>query len=225
MSAANWQQLDPHFDAESEKYHQAIPSRDFILSFLEQSKKSYSINAFSKTWQLDDAQAQALSARLNAMEREGQVVRNKRHAFTIAPATPEIIGKVHGQAEGHGFLVPDDNSDWIYITPADMKTVFHGDRVSISLLPSNKERRQGKIRKILERGTERLVGRFAKQGAVSVVVPENKRLSHQITLSNADDFSLNFGELVLVQITTQPAKQKLPVGKILQKLGMMKTPA
>lgn len=219
--APSWQAQDPNYQAESRKYHQPIPSREFILQTLEKSTKSLSLRALSNQWLLDDEQEQALSVRLNAMERQGQVQRNKRQGFSPTPPAPKITGRVHGNAEGHGFLVPDDDSSWIYLSPADMKTVFHGDRVSVEVYPTkpHQDRRQGRIIDVLERKTDKVVGRYAKQGAVAFVTPENKRLSQQITLSNANEFDAEFGDLLLVQITAQPSKKQLPMGTILKRLG------
>src|SRR5436853_638101 len=46
--------------------------------------------------------------RLAAMERDGEVLRNRRDAICVASKVDLINGVVHGHHDGYGFLVRED---------------------------------------------------------------------------------------------------------------------
>ena len=51
------------------------------------------------------------SRRFSAMERDGQIMRNRKHAICVVDKLDLIKGKVQGHPDGFGFLVPDDGGD------------------------------------------------------------------------------------------------------------------
>ena len=40
-----------------------------------------------------------------------------------------IAGRVIGHKDGFGFVVPDDGGEDLFLSPRQMRNVFHGDRV------------------------------------------------------------------------------------------------
>ena len=128
-----WHKLDPYYSREQKKYDHPIPSREYIVQFLNESGKTLSWRALAATWKLDDQQADALERRLKAMERNGELIRNRRQGYGVVTELELIKGRVIGHAEGYGFVQPDDGSDDIYISPRQMRQILHGDRVVVRL--------------------------------------------------------------------------------------------
>ena len=75
-------ELDPNRTRESKKYDNPIPSREYIMEQLAQFGAPLRRDELAQRLDLyaeDDLEA--LRRRLNAMERDGQLVRNRRGAF------------------------------------------------------------------------------------------------------------------------------------------------
>ncbi|MFZ1324732.1 MAG: winged-helix domain-containing protein, partial [Candidatus Contendobacter sp.] len=95
--------MDPFFRREQEKYGQATPSREFILQYLEERGMPLTLEELRAEWQLADGwEVDALARRLRAMEREGQLIRNRREGYGLVAKMNLITGRVIGHGEGHG---------------------------------------------------------------------------------------------------------------------------
>ena len=69
---------DPYSNREAEKYQNPIPSREFILDLLNQNDRPLTQRNISKLLGLtSDDEIEALRRRLRAMERDGQLLRNR----------------------------------------------------------------------------------------------------------------------------------------------------
>jgi len=94
---------DPHSDRESEKYDNPIPSREFILELLKQNNRPLTRRNIGKLLGLKgEEEIEALRRRLRAMERDGQVLRNRKNAYGIVSKMNLVSGKVMGHPDGYG---------------------------------------------------------------------------------------------------------------------------
>jgi ribonuclease R len=85
-----WQRLDPYFSREKEKYGNPAPSREFIVDYLNERGMTLSWRALCAEWDLSDNEADALERRLKAMERDGELIRNRRLGYGVV-AQMELI--------------------------------------------------------------------------------------------------------------------------------------
>ncbi|RKZ87641.1 MAG: ribonuclease R, partial [Gammaproteobacteria bacterium] len=100
---------DPYSTRESENYDNPIPSREFILEILKQNNRPLTRRSIGKLLALKgEEQTEALRRRLRAMERDGQLLRNRKNAYGIVSKMNLITGRVMGHPDGYGFLVPDE---------------------------------------------------------------------------------------------------------------------
>ena len=118
---------------------------------------------------------EALSRRLAAMLRDGQLHVNRRGGYVPAQKTALIAGTVTANPEGFGFLRPEAGGEDLFLPPREMRKVFHGDRVLVNVVNVDaRGRREGSIVEVLERRVTRLVGRYDERagiGHVSPVIP------------------------------------------------------
>lgn len=78
---------DPHQAREARKYDNPIPSREFILDHLAAAGVPLSQYEVAEQLSLhSEDDVEALRRRLNAMERDGQVVRNRKGASALLTA-------------------------------------------------------------------------------------------------------------------------------------------
>ncbi len=77
----------------------------------------------------------------------------------------------------------------------------------------------GSVVEVLERNTHEVVGRFHKESGVAFVVPDNPRITHQITIKPGATGRARAGQIVLAEIIEQPGERSQPVGKVIRVLG------
>ena len=219
--AAPARERDPHRQREAKKYDNPIPSREFILETLTQHGAPMRFPELSRALDLsDESDLVALERRLGAMERDGQLLRNRKEAYCIVNRRDLIAGRVIGHQDGFGFVRPDDGGDDLYLYPKDMKALFHGDRVVVRV--SGRDRRgrlEGAVVEILERNTTTVVGKLYQEGGVGFVVPDHKRLSHDVIIPSDRIGDAAQGQIVVAEITDQPTKRTQPIGRIVEIVG------
>jgi ribonuclease R len=218
---------DPHAAREASRYERPIPSREALLAFLEKHGQVMKAEAIADELGLNAApDFDALTKRLAAMLRDGQLIQNRRGGYGVASKLDLIPGGVIANAEGYGFLRPDAGGDDLYLSPAEMRKVLHGDRVLASVVGLDRRgRRQGAIVEVLDRRSPRLVGRVVEQNGVVLDVPDDRRLHQQIMIAPGKDRGARSGQIVVVEITDQPTAYRGPMGRILAVLGERLTPS
>ena len=71
-----------------------------------------SVEQLYELLEINDKEREIFNRRLNAMEREGQIMRNRKGTLCIAEKLNLIAGRVQGHADGFGFFIPDDKANW-----------------------------------------------------------------------------------------------------------------
>ena len=120
---------DPFLERERERYAQPIPSREFVLQILTDRGVPLDVDELVSMLDLADDEFDVFNRRLLAMEREGQIVRNRRGALCLPEKINLIRGRVEGHPDGYGFLVPESGGDHYVLGPKEMHKVLHGDVV------------------------------------------------------------------------------------------------
>jgi ribonuclease R len=162
----------------------------------------------------------AFDAGLAALERAGDIVRNRANALLVAKRIKVLAGRVEGHPDGHGFLVPDEGGPSIFMPPHEMRTLMHGDRASVRVSGSDSRGRpMGALVEVLERAKRRIVGRLHDERGVLVLVPEDRRIAHDILVPPADARKAKPGEVVTVDLVEPPAPHAQPIGRVAEVLG------
>ncbi|KXS39791.1 MAG: ribonuclease R [Halomonadaceae bacterium T82-2] len=214
---------DPHAAREAEKYDKPVPSREYLLARLEEYGKPITDENMSRMLGLtDDDQVEAVRRRLAAMERDGQILRNRRGAYALIDKLDLIKGKVLGHRDGIGFLLRDDGKKPdLVLPPRQMRRVFHGDHVLVRI--SGRDRRgrdEATIVEVLSRNTQSLVGVFRERSSeFGVLIPENTRITQEVIVPNSATGGARDGQVVSVRITQQPETRVQPVGEVTEVLG------
>ena len=218
---ASWRQTDPFLQREQERYGQTIPSREFILRTLEERGMPQTLAELCAEWGLtENWEIQALSRRLQAMEREGQLIRNRREGYGLVAKMNLVTGRVIGHAEGHGFLLPDEGGGNLYLSPRQMRKLLHGDRAVVRVVGvDSRGRREGAVVEVLERNTGTVVGRFSEAQGVGLVLPDNKRINQDIMVPPEGRGEARDGQIVIVELIVQPGSHQRPLGRVKEVLG------
>lgn len=224
MSKNSPRRSDPHAEREAGNYEHPLPSREFVLQTMTEQGVPLSVEDLYRLLAINDEERDIFNRRLNAMERDGQIIRNRKGALCIAEKLHLISGVVQGHADGFGFLVPDDKERTggvdLFLSPKEMSQVIHGDRVMVRQSGLDRRGRpEGKIVEVLERKTARLVGRIMRGNGFSIVAAEDKRVNQDILIPYHLDMQAKDGQVVMVELTDQPSPHAKPMGKVVEILG------
>ena len=215
---------DPHAAREASQYEQPLPSREFILQIMTEQGVPLQVEQLYELLSIKNSEQDIFNRRLHAMEREGQIIRNRKDALCIAEKLHLIAGTVQGHADGFGFLIPDDKEKYggvdFFLSPREMSQVMHGDRVMVRQAGVDKRGRpEAKIVEVLERRNTGLVGRIMRANGFSIVAAEDKRVNQDILIPYHLDMKAKDGQVVMVELTDQPSPHAKPMGKVVEILG------
>jgi ribonuclease R len=216
--------LDPHREREAARYENPIASRELILQTLAEAGVPLTDAELAQRLAITQSEREPFERRLSAMEREAQIVRNRKGAILVARKLHLIAGRVEGHPEGYGFVVPEEGED-LYLPPHEMRKVLHGDRVAVrGSGVDHRGRTEAKIVEVLERVNQRVVGRLHREHGVLFVEPSERRISQNILVSAEDAGGARAGQVVVVELTTQPDGHAQPIGRVAEVLGEASDP-
>ena len=211
---------DPYLEREKLKYDNPLPSREYMLEILEKDGVPMFAEELARLLGILDDEQIFFTRRLRAMEREGQIVVNRKGAICVADKLDLIKAVVIGHRDGFGFAKPDAGGSDLFLPEREMNKVMHGDRVMVREAGTDRRgRREGRIVEVLERGTTTLVGRLMNERGVLFVVPEDRRINHDILIEPGSDGGAKPGSVVVIQIVTQPGPHAQPIGRVLEVVG------
>ncbi|OLQ85364.1 ribonuclease R [Vibrio panuliri] len=217
-------QNDPFADRESENYENPIPSREFILEFLQQAGVPLNRNDLFEALQLEgEEQYEGLRRRLRAMERDGQLVFTRRQCYALPEKLEMVKGYVIGHKDGHGWVRPEGSmkkEDDIVLPHHQMKNIIHGDFVLVQPTQNSKRgRKEGRLVRVLEERNTQIVGRFFLEYGYSYVVPDDSRISQDILIPNDQKAGARMGNVVVIEITDRGSRSRGMMGKVVEVLG------
>ncbi|WP_296569050.1 ribonuclease R [Zoogloea sp.] len=211
---------DPFFERESQKYDFPLPSREFIIQTLAEHGVPLLFADLATALDIQAVEMEFFERRMFAMQRDGQVMRNRGGAYLLPAKADLIRGTVQGHPEGYGFVVTDEEGADVFLGPNEMREVLHGDRVMVRIAGLDRRGRpEGKIVEVLERANTRVVGRVLVENGVTLVVPENRRISQEILLAPGAKSKAVAGQVVVVELVEQPTRYAQPIGKVVEVLG------
>ena len=215
---------DPFAKREASNYENPIPSREYILEQLE-AFGPLGFRELIKHLKIKGQDSRhALQKRLGAMQRAGQIHCNRADEYGLVEKMDLLGGRVEAHRDGFGFVLQEGGDD-IYLSANEMRRVFHGDEVLVSVVGENRRGQpEGKLVEIIARNTTRVVGRLKSEAGVFFVVPDNPRITHDILVDKNDCQRAQPGEYVTVQLTEYPDRRTRAKGMVAEVLGAPMAP-
>ncbi|NVJ66186.1 MAG: ribonuclease R [Gammaproteobacteria bacterium] len=212
---------DPQASLEAQRYQNPIASRQFILQTLEKSGEPLSFDELSEQLKITESDdKRALHKRLNAMERDGQLLCNRKGDYCLVDATDLVRGTVLAHRDGFGYLeLEQGGEDW-YLSPREMHNVFHGDKVLARIKKVNRKgKTEGDIVEILDGSTTHVVGRLFEENGLYFVSSEDSRIQHDLIVDLSSGLQAETGQVVVAEIVQRPRKNRHARGRITEVLG------
>ena len=191
-----------------------------IREALNRAGAPLTLRELAERLEIKKRERQAFAEALGALQRAGEVVENRAGALLLAKRIALVAGRIEGHADGHGFLVPDEGGPSVFLPPAEMREVMHGDRAAVRVSGrDHRGRLLGAVVEVLERAKRRIVGRMQTEHGVLFLVPEDRRIAHDILVPPAEAGRAKPGQIVTVDLVAPPSRHAQPIGRVAEILG------
>jgi ribonuclease R len=159
----------------------------------------------------------------------GALVQTRGNRYGLPDRMNLIVGRITTNPRGFGFVVPDhrpeDIAGDIYIAGSNLNQAMHGDRVVTRIERVTDRGAEGRIVRILERGSSNTVGRFeVDESGMGYVVPFDRRLIMDVQIPPGESKDAGPGDMVTVEITKWPTAARGPLGRVVEVLGGLDEP-
>ncbi len=216
---------DPFYEREVERYESPLPSREYVLQLVAEAGCPVDVDVFSEQLHITESERDLFQRRIGAMQRDGQLVLNRKRQLCLPDKLDLIKGRVEGHPDGFGFVVPEEGGDDLYLSPKEMHRVLHGDKILVRVAGFDRRgRREAKIVEVLEHVNKAIVGRYYLEGGVGFLIAENRRINQDILVPVENAGDAKSGQVVTVEILTQPGAHNEAIGRVSEILGSFTAP-
>ena len=167
--------------------------------------------------------------RLRALVASGSLVEIRGQRFGLSDRMNLVVGRVSTNPRGFAFVEPEATGDApssIFVAGTNLNQAMHGDRVVVRVEHGRDAgRAEGRIVRILERGSQRIVGRYdVDDTGRGFVVPFDRRLLIDMHVPSGESRGAAAGEMVTAEITHWPTATRPALGRIIEILGSLDAP-
>jgi ribonuclease R len=173
----------------------------------------------------------AFRRRLKALVAEGVVVKTRSGLFGLPDLMDQVVGRLRTSPAGHAIVETDATVGGlpaqVFVAGPHLGGAMHGDRVEARIERRRAgERPEGRVLRVLERGSATAVGRLDEDPATGMrfVVPFDRRLVMDVLVPRGEERGASAGEMVTVEITRWPTATRGPVGRVVEVLGRIDAP-
>ena len=206
---------------EKSKYESPIASREYIINLIDKSSDNLNFDNIAKAIKVkSNDQIEALTRRLKAMVRDGQLFVRVDKSYSVSPGEDEIEGVVRLNEQQQVYLEPDLKTlkdVKVKISTKHMRALFVGDKISAKLIPSkNLDIYKTSEVKVLDRSVFECEGQYVQvdTGGMGYVIPSGKHSHQQILILPENKKSATHHDLVKVKINIHPTEKTPAIGVI-----------
>jgi ribonuclease R len=159
----------------------------------------------------------------------GDLIETRGNRFGLPDRMNLVVGRITTHPRGFGFVVPDrpfdDVEGDLYIAGSNLNQAMHGDRVVARIERITDKGAEGRILRILERGSSTIVGRFdVDPSGFGFVVPFDRRMIMDVQIPPGESLDARPSDMVVVEITRWPTPTRGPLGRLREVLGDIDEP-
>lgn len=170
---------------------------------------------------------QDLKEILDALEAEGKIHRTQKGNYIKGQAN-RLAGIYQAHARGFGFVSIEGSDDDVFIPEEESNGALQGDEVEIQITRGAGKReglrQEGKVIRIIKRGTSQIVGYYQKSKTFGFVLPDNQKFLQDVFVPEEKSKGAVTGHKVVVRLTSYGGDGKKPEGEVVEILGHVNDP-
>ena len=195
-----------------------------IVEYLNKTPgRGYQVKQILKALGVRDAKSKGIvSEVIFRLEDKGVLKKLRNGSYMVEGKLETITGVVDCVNARFAYVVPDgsEEQDDIWVSKEDLNGAMDDDHVKVALKASKHGKsREGKVVEVLERNREEFVGRVEMSTRYAFVIPDFKKMFHDIYVRYEDLNGAKHNDKVIVKITDWPERDKKPEGVVLRVLG------
>lgn len=195
-------------------------NKETILAFFrEKIKKPLSFKEIVSLLRLDNQDIRVFKRLLRQMLRDGDIVRTRKGLYGPAEEMNLANGYFEAHRDGYGFVILEKPGERDVFVPARWALgAMNSDRVIVRV--ESWQRREGRIIRILERATTRIIGKLDITRTAAYVRPKGKTIPFDLYVSPKDRGEARHGDMVVAEVINYPTDKRPPscrIMKILEK--------
>ncbi|MBI2258534.1 MAG: ribonuclease R [Flavobacteriia bacterium] len=154
---------------------------------------------------------------LKELSLEGYLLELPFGKYQLNQHVESVVGEIQITANKAGFLLIEEGKD-IYISSKNTFQAMNGDTVKVLITKKGKERTEGKVIEIVERGRSFFVGFIEKHSKFAFFIPDNQKSGVDIYIPLEKLKGANDKDRVLAKINVWPKSSKNPYGEVVEVL-------
>jgi ribonuclease R len=184
----------------------------------------------SKALHLHSSKRRELRDALRELEVEGAVARIRKDRYVLPQAAQLVTGRIEFHRNGSAHVISErEGQTDVFVASANTGVALHGDRVVVRLDVGPKPppgamagQEEGRVIRIVERATTRIVGTLQRSQHFHYIVPDDPRISKDVYVEPSP--AARIGDKVVVRIDSWDSPQMNPEGTIVETLGPANAP-
>jgi ribonuclease R len=197
-----------------------------ILNFLDNNfGQEFNAKQIIKKLEIRDSLTKgAVEPVMHKLAAAGSLSKSPRNFFASVKEPEFIEGEVDFVNPRFAYIRPDakfEMEEDILVKEADLKHALDGDKVRVMVYPSKGStgRVEGKVLEITKRLRDEFVGRVEISPRYAFVVPDFRKMHHDVFVHKGDLKGAEHNQKVVVKISEWRDEDKNPTGKIIRVLG------
>lgn len=159
---------DPFYRSEKKRYKNPIPSREWIIQNLQKFKAPISQEQLKKRFNIKGEEATtAFQKRLNAMVRDGQLLKNRNDDYVLVKQMGLCRGYIHYGKDRQPYLYDEDTQSKISISGYQLTELIENDYILARSIQAD----QAIIVEVLSRSLTEIVGRVQTDQGITSIIP------------------------------------------------------
>jgi ribonuclease R len=207
------------------KNRDLVLSSDQILQLMEKEDHPLLLKEIIRPIGLQRKERQKAREILRDLMEGGKIVRIRGNRYGLPTKMNLVGGKVKCHPDGYGFVISERvGEEDVFISPRNLKEAMHGDRVVARVESVRKKGKEGKVIRILERGFQKVVGKFMRGKNYSYLIPEDERIIQEVFIPEGETKKARPNQIVVAEITRYPTERARPEGRVTHILGYPNDP-
>ncbi|TAN40294.1 MAG: ribonuclease R [Nitrospirae bacterium] len=183
--------------------------------FREKVRRPLSYREITEQMELSRPEGRALKRVLRELIHEGEIVLSRKGMYGPSVEMNLVTGYYEAHKNGFGFVIHEaPGSRDIFIPAGATLGAMNGDKVVARI--ENRQRRGGRVVRILERAYTRIIGTIDRTKTAIYVRPKNKFIPFDLYIAPKDVSTAVHGDTVIAEITEYPSDKRLPSGRVIK---------
>lgn len=198
-------------------------TKEAVAEFFKKASRPVSFKEISSQLHISKSERGRLRRTLRELVNGGEIIRTRNGLYGPVEEMNLITGYFEAHKGGYGFVISEKPGERdVFISPRATLGAMGKDRVVARI--ENRERRDGRIIRILERTHTRVVGTFEAGKTGFYVKPKNKSIPFDLIISPNERGGAKNGDSVIAEIINYPQNMRPPSARIIKTLERPDTP-